>query len=77
LLKCPILRDGFTTLLLSAGVNPKIVSEKLSHTSILLTLDTPNHVLLNMQQSAADELEKILFGNFGTPKRKAACNLLN
>jgi hypothetical protein len=30
-----------------------------------------------MQQSAADELEKILFGNFGTPKRKAACNLLN
>jgi integrase len=70
------LRHTCATLLLSAGVNPKIVSERLGHASIVLTLDTYSHVLPNMQQSAADELEKILFGNFGTPlahqKEKAA-----
>jgi hypothetical protein len=61
-------------------MNPKIVSERLGHASIVLTLDTYIHVLPNIQQAAADELEKILFGNFGTPERKgsfsAACNLL-
>jgi integrase len=60
------LRHSCATLLLSAGVNPKIVSERLGHASIVLTLDTYSHVLPNMQQSAADELEKILFGEFGT-----------
>jgi integrase len=61
------LRHTCATLLLSAGVNPKIVSERLGHASIVLTLDTYSHVLPNMQQSAADELEKILFGSVGTP----------
>jgi integrase len=66
----PILRDGYTTLLLSIGMNLKIVGERLDHTSIVLTLDPYSHVLPNMQPSA-DELEKILFENFGTPKEKA------
>jgi integrase len=43
------------TLLLSAGVNPKIVSERFGHASIVLTLDTDSHLLPNLQQSAADE----------------------
>jgi integrase len=49
-------------LLLSAGVNPKIVSERLGHASIVLTLDTYSHVLPDMQQAASEKLEKILFG---------------
>jgi integrase len=61
------LRHTCATLLLSASVNPKIVSERLGHASIVLTLDTYSHVLPNMQQSAADELEKILFREVGTP----------
>lgn len=55
------LRHTCATLLLSAGVNPKIVSERLGHASITLTLDTYSHVLPDMQQSAADELDLILF----------------
>jgi integrase len=55
------LRHSCATLLLTAGVNPKIVSERLGHASIVLTLDTYSHVLPSMQQAAADKLENLLF----------------
>lgn len=55
------LRHTCATLLLSAGENPKIVSERLGHASIVLTLDTYSHVLPNMQQAATEKLEKMLF----------------
>lgn len=51
------------TLLLGAGVNPKIVSERLGHASIKLTLDVYSHVLPNMQQEAVAKLDAVLFGN--------------
>jgi integrase len=54
------LRHGCATLLLGAGVNPKIVSERLGHSSIVLTLDTYSHVLPTMQEEATEKLERIL-----------------
>jgi len=54
------LRHSCATLLLAEGENPKIVSERLGHASIVLTLDTYSHVLPSMQQSATDKLERIL-----------------
>ncbi len=54
------LRHSCATLLLAAGENPKVVSERLGHASIVLTLDTYSHVLPSMQQAASDKLEKIL-----------------
>jgi integrase len=56
------LRHTCATLLLSAGENPKIVSERLGHASIVLTLDTYSHVLPDMQKAATEKLEKMLFG---------------
>jgi integrase len=56
------LRHSCATLLLAAGENPKVVSERLGHASIVLTLDTYSHVLPTMQQAASDKLEKILKG---------------
>lgn len=55
------LRHSCATLLLSAGENPKVVSERLGHASIVLTLDTYSHVLPDMQQGASDKLEAMLF----------------
>ncbi len=54
------LRHTMATLLLSADVNPKIVSERLGHASIVLTLDTYSHVLPTMQEDATDKLEILL-----------------
>jgi integrase len=53
-------------LLLSAGENPKIVAERLEHTSVKMTLDTYSHVLPDMQQTATDKLETMLYHKFGT-----------
>ena len=43
------LRHAFATLALQAGMNPKVVSEALGHSSVTITLDTYSHVLPNMQ----------------------------
>ncbi len=56
------LRHTCATLLLLAGVHPKIVSERLGHSSIRETLDTYSHVLPSMQREASDALEAMLFG---------------
>ncbi|MEW6230083.1 MAG: site-specific integrase [Bacillota bacterium] len=55
------LRHTCATLLLAAGENPKIVSERLGHASVTLTLDTYSHVLPDMQQGAADKLQTMFF----------------
>lgn len=54
------LRHSCATLLLVAGVNPKVVAERLGHASVALTLDCYSHVLPTMQEAATDELERIL-----------------
>jgi len=56
------LRHTCATLLLSKGINPKIVSERLGHASIVLTLDTYSHVLPTMQKDATDQIEKVMLG---------------
>lgn len=56
------LRHTTATLLLSAGENPKVVSERLGHASIVLTLDTYSHVLPTMQKEATNKIEKLMFG---------------
>ncbi|MBK8465315.1 MAG: site-specific integrase [Chloracidobacterium sp.] len=56
------LRHTMATLLLLKGVNPKVVSERLGHSTISLTLDTYSHVLPTMQEAATDHMEKLMFG---------------
>lgn len=58
------LRHTAATLLLSEGVHPKVVQERLGHSSIQLTLDTYSHVLPTLQEDAAGRLER-LFGKVG------------
>ena len=54
------LRHTCATLLLIAEENPKVVSERLGHSTIVLTLDTYSHVLPTMQQKATAKLEEML-----------------
>ncbi len=53
-------RHTNATLLLGAGVHPKIVSERLGHSTVTLTMDTYSHVLPTMQEAAAVHLEGVL-----------------
>jgi integrase len=54
------LRHTAATLMLQQGVHPKVVQERLGHSTISLTLDTYSHVLPSLQQDAADKLDSLL-----------------
>lgn len=56
------LRHTCATMLLGANVNPKIVSERLGHSTIAMTLDIYSHVLPGMQSAATDVLGRLLGG---------------
>ena len=53
------MRHTHATLLLEAGVNVKVVSERLGHASTRITLDLYAHVLKTMQAAAVDALNKM------------------
>lgn len=54
------LRHTSASLMLSIGVHPKVVSERLGHSSVTITLDTYSHLLKNMQSDAAVGLSNLL-----------------
>jgi len=56
------LRHTHATLMLKAGVHPKVVSERLGHANIGITLDTYSHVLPGLQEAAAEKFEEIVEG---------------
>ncbi len=56
------LRHAHATILLQQGVHPKIVQERLSHSSVATTLDIYSHVLPGLQEAAARQLEEGLQG---------------
>ena len=57
------LRHTHATILLKQGVNPKIISERLGHTDISMTLSVYSHVLPNMQEEAVKNFGKSIFDN--------------
>jgi integrase len=59
-IRCHDLRHRAATLLLSQGIHPKIVSERLGHSRVSITLDLYSHVTPTMQQQAAETLDRIL-----------------
>lgn len=54
------LRHLHATLLLEAGVHPKVVQERLGHTSIKMTMDLYSHVSVTMQKTAATAIDAAL-----------------
>ena len=52
------LRHTHATLMLWQGIHPKIVSERLGHSSIAITLDTYSHVLPGLQEAAAQRFDE-------------------
>jgi len=47
-------RHTHASLMLKQGIHPKIVQERLGHSSITITLDTYSHVAPGLQQAAAN-----------------------
>ena len=53
-------RHTHATIMLKQGVHPKIVQERLGHSTISTTLDTYSHVAPGLQQAAARAFDDIL-----------------
>ena len=54
------LRHTHATLALRAHVHPKIVSERLGHSTVAITLDTYSHCIPSMQREAAEVISGFL-----------------
>ncbi len=54
------LRHSHACFGLRAGVNPKIMQERLGHRRIGVTMDTYSHVLPGMQRQVADLMDDVL-----------------
>lgn len=52
------LRHAHATHMLSAGVHPKVASERLGHSKVGITLDLYSHVLPGMQEDAAARVDE-------------------
>jgi len=56
------LRHSCATVLLETGTHPKVVADRLGHSSVMLTLDTYSHVTPTLQQNASLKITNAIFG---------------
>jgi len=54
------LRHLHATMLLKSGTHPRIVQERLRHSSIATTSDTYSHTVPGLQKAAAERLDTLL-----------------
>jgi integrase len=54
------LRHTSATLSLADGTHPKIVQERLGHSSIAMTMDLYSHVAMSLGKEEADRLERMI-----------------
>ena len=57
------LRHTWATLALKAGVHPKVVSDRLGHSTISITLDIYSHVSPSLDADAASTVAAQIFGS--------------
>ena len=63
------LRHTSATLALGARIHPKVVSERLGHSNITITLDTYSHVIPGLHEAAANQLAAVIFGDVEQPQQ--------
>lgn len=61
------LRHLHATLLLASGANPKVVQERLGHSTAAFTLNTYASVLPGLQEKAAADFEKMMASDIIEP----------
>ncbi len=57
------LRHSYAVASLSAGIHPKVVSERLGHSTVSFTLDVYSHVLPAMDEEAASRVAGLILGS--------------
>jgi integrase len=68
------VRHSYATAALAAGVPAKVVSERLGHANIAITMDTYSHVLPGMDERAASAVARLILGDETAPGEGAVNN---
>ena len=61
------LRHSYATGALKAGINPKVISERIGHANVGFFLQTYAHVLRNDDRDAAEQAAAFLIGDTWGP----------
>jgi integrase len=61
------LRHSYATVALKAGVHPKVISERLGHATVGITLDLYSHVSKGLDTEAADLVASKIRAKRGAP----------
>jgi integrase len=56
------LRHTHASLALAAGINPKVISERLGHATVSTSLDTYSHAIPALQEEAAERIAGLVLG---------------
>jgi integrase len=54
------LRHSYATIALEAGIHPKVVSERLGHSTVSLTLDVYSHIIPALHEEAAERVAALI-----------------
>lgn len=65
------LRHTWASLALAAGVHPKVVSDRLGHSTIAITIDTYSHAIPSLDADAAAQVAGRLFNSNNVRSRPA------
>lgn len=57
------VRHTYASLALAAGENPKVVSERIGHAAVSITLDVYQHVNATMQRDTAERVASLILGD--------------
>jgi len=63
-------RHTHASLMLKQGIHPKIVQERLGHSTIAMTLDTYSHVVPGLQEAAAQRFDDLVKATVSNPLAK-------
>lgn len=69
-------RHTHASIMLKQGIHPKIVQERLGHSSIEMTLDIYSHVAPGMQEAAAKRFDEIITQNSENMENRLAKRVL-
>jgi integrase len=64
-------RHTHASLMLKQGIHPKVVQERLGHSSIHITLDTYSHVAPGLQEAAAARFDQAFIARYNGQEKEA------
>jgi integrase len=63
-------RHSHASLMLKQGIHPKVVQERLGHSSIQITIDTYSHVSPGIQEAAAKRFDEAFSKKYNEPAKE-------